>query len=952
MKLISARVRNFRIIRDSGLLQLDSPSGLALLGAPNESGKSTLAEAIHTCLFVVHRTGGDGFLNGIRPKPATGDHPEVMVEFEANGGRHQLRKVFKGGKTSVAELTLPGGSTLSGEDAEKRLGELTGHAPSNAANREKAWAHLWVWQGGAGDDPLGESLPKERLEQRLAREGAGGVLRSETDSLVKAQVENLWEQTFTATQRVRANSDLQKAEAALQEARERQQAAVAELNRLEADITAKVDAQRRLEEAKLGLERVEPEWERAQQQAENLATLQGQLGDAKRQLDAAAVALGHLSKANQEILDRQTRAAGLRQAMEPAEKEVLDLLEQVRNAETRENGLHEEAGKAAQAEEIARLQQELAQACANLLEHEKTLARLEAAQADAEKVGAEIAELEGHLAALPPVDDKALSRLNGLEQEVLVAEAGLKSMALELELVKADRPVALNGAPIAEGMTTLVTSGAELTVGDGVVVRLTPGGADTLAKTRREVERARAALAEGLARCQVESLAIASRARDQRVDLEARLGGAKRQLKAMGLERLGQELTEARRLKSVRLGEKERLAALAPECVIPPEEGIAGWLQASKEAEREAQAANHRLNTEFQSLARRVTQLRELWGKAGESLERNRAALAELEGGLSLLLAEHGDAEQRRMSLGEAQAKHLGSQAIAKTIQDQIDALNPEELQAALTRLRRSREQLAAQLSEATHQKATLDGKLSVFPSDDPRAEVLAGEQRLRVLEADHRAKKLRADGIQLLRDEFQRAATEVGQEVLRPLLERVNRLARIVFGHGAELRVTSTGESLGGLALYRPDRGLHPFADLSAGTREQVAGIFRLALAGLLAADHDGCLPIVLDDSFVNADPGRLGRMHAMLDAAASDGLQVILITCDPSTHATLGARQIDLTGITRNLAVQGTFSAVAGNLSEEPENADGDNDGNTIAMSALPGVANRRAKKGDGGQ
>jgi len=183
-------------------------------------------------------------------------------------------------------------------------------------------------------------------------------------------------------------------------------------------------------------------------------------------------------------------------------------------------------------------------------------------------------------------------------------------------------------------------------------------------------------------------------------------------------------------------------------------------------------------------------------------------------------------------------------------------------------------------------------------------------------------------------------------------LLERVNRLARIVFGHGAELRVTSTGESLGGLALYRPERGLHPFADLSAGTREQVAGIFRLALAGLLAADHDGCLPIVLDDSFVNADPGRLGRMHAMLDAAASDGLQVILITCDPSTHATLGARQIDLTGITRNLAVQGTVSAVAGNLSEEPENADGDNDGNTIAMSALPGVANRRAKKGDGGQ
>jgi|GEM_PF-193861 len=954
MKLISARVRHFRIIRDSGLLQLESPSGLALLGAPNESGKSTLAEAIHTCLFVLHRTGGETFLNAIRPKPATGEHPEVTVEFEAGGGKHQLRKVFKGGRTSVAELTLPGGSTLLGEDAEKRLGELTGHMPGNAANREKAWAHLWVWQGGAGDDPLGDNLPKDRLDQRLAREGAGGVLRSETDSRVMAQVDSLWEETYTATNRVRANSDLQKAEAALQEARERQTAAQAELNRLETDINAKVDAQRRLDEAKQGLQRVEPEWERAHQQSETLANLRGQLEEAKRQVEAASVALARLVKANQEIGDKQTRAAGLRQAMEPAEREVQALLEQVRAAESRQSGLEEATAKATRAEEVARLQRELAQACVDLLAHEKTLARLEGLQADADKVRAEIAELEGQLAALPPVDEKALSRLNGLEKESLLAEASLKAMALELELARANLPVALNGAPVSEGTITLVTSGAELTVGEGVLIRLSPGGAETLAQTMRDAERARAALSEGLARCQVESLAIATRARDQRVDLEARLGGAKRQLNAMGMEQLGQELSEARRLKTIRQGEKERLAALAPDSVIPTADGIAAWLQASKDGERDAQAASQQVNTEFQGLARRVTQLREQWGKAKEALERNQASLTDLEGGLSLLVAEHGETDQRRAALGEAQARHLGLQAIAQTIQDQIQALNPEELQAALTRLKRSREQLATQLAEATHQKATLDGKLSVFSSDDPRAEVLAADQRLNVLEADHRAKKVRAEGIQLLRDEFQRAAGEVGQEVLRPLLERVNRLARIVFGHGAELRVTTTGESLGGLELYRPERGLHAFADLSAGTREQVAGIFRLALAGLLAADHEGCLPILLDDSFVNADPGRLGRMHAMLDTAASEGLQVILITCDLLTHATLGARQIDLTGLSRNLATPGSAgpAVVGGNPPEDPETSDADNDGNTIAMSASPAVTSRRARKSDGGQ
>ena len=950
MKLLTAHVRHFRIIRDSGPLELESPSGLAILGAPNESGKSTLVEAIHTCLFVAYRTGGEAFLSRIRPKPATGEPTEVIVEFEATGGKYRLRKLFKGGKNSVADLTLPGGNTLSGDDAEKRLGELTGHTPGNAANREKAWAHLWVWQGVAGDDPLGESLPKDRLEQRLAREGACGVLRSENDSRVKTRVEALWGETFTANNRVRANSDLQKAEVAMEEAKRRHSAAVAELERLEADIAAKVDAQRRIEEANQGLLRVEPEWDKAQQQAETLITLKGQHEDAKRQLEAASQSLAMLVRADQEIVEKQNRAATLRRAMEPAAGEVQALLEQVRAAEARQSGLQEETSQATRAEVMARRQRELAQACADLLEHEKNLTRLEGLQADADKLRAEVAELESQLAALPPVDDKALTRLNVLEKESLLAEASLKGMALELELIRSDLPVLLNGTPVERGAVSQITTGVELTIGEGVVIRLSPGGAETLAQTMRKVESTRAALAEALGRCQVESMAIAARSRDQRLELEARLGGAMRQLKAMGVERLGEDLLEARRLKTVRQGERERLAALAGECTIPGSDGIVTWLQASKDGEREAQAASLQINTEFQGLARRVTQLREQWGKAKESLDNNQAALADLEGGLSLLLTEHGDDEQRRVFLGEAKARELGMQAIEQTIRDQIDGLNPEELQATITRLKRSREQLTTQLAEATHQRATLDGKLSVFPSDDPRAEVLSLDQRLRVLEADHRAKKVRGQGIQLLRDEFHRAANEVGQEVLRPLMERVNRLARIVFGQGAELRVATTGESLGGLALYRPERGLHSFGDLSAGTREQVAGIFRLALAGLLSGDHDGCLPIVLDDSFVNADPGRLERMHAMLDAAASDGLQVILITCDPTAHAMLGARPIDLTGLSRNSGGSGNAAnSAGGKLSDEPDSTEGDNDGSTIAMSDSTVTPNRRKRKGE---
>jgi DNA repair exonuclease SbcCD ATPase subunit len=951
MKLLTARVRHYRIVRDSGLLRFDSPSGLAILAAPNESGKSTLIEAIHTCLFVAHRTGGEGFLGSIRTKPGTGEHPEVELSFEAGGGKYSLRKVFKGGRTSVAELTLPSGTMLTGEDAERKLAELTGHAPGNAAGREQAWAHLWVWQGTAGDDPLGESLPKDRLDQRLAREGAGGVLRSETDSRVMAQVEELWEQVYTANNRVKVASELHRAAESLAEARNRQAQATAELSRMEADIVAKEDVLRRLEEARIGLERVEPEWERNQQQVATLGDLRQQHAEAQWKLESAATALASLVRADRDIVEKQDQAAALRLALEPAEREVQDLMEQVRASEARQKELSADTKRLAEIEEAARLKRELAQACAELLDREKNLVRLEALQADAETLGAEMAGLEEQLAGLPPVDDRALGRLQDLEKRWLLAEASLKAMALELEVVRADRAVSLSGTPVAPGTTALVTSKSELTVGDGVVIRLSPGGADTLAQTGQEVERARCALAEALGKCQVESLAIAARVREQRAELEARLAGARRQHKALGVEKLAQDLGEARKLKAASQAEKERRLALAPGCAIPAgNEEIAGWLQASKDEERRAQAASHQVNHEFQVVTDRVTLTRERWGTAKEALNKNQAKLLDLTGGISELLGQHGDTEQRRRLLGEAQALHLGMGTVVQTLQDQIAALNPETLEGTTNRLKRSREQLAGQLDEANRKKAELDGKLSAFLSTDPRADVVAGEQRVRVLEAEHRSKQVRAAGIQLLREEFQRAAHEVGQEVVRPLLERVNRLVRIVYGHGAELQIAETGENLGGLHLRRPDRGLHAFSELSTGTREQVAGIFRLALAELLAADHDGCLPMVLDDSFVNADPERMQRLHALLDAAASSGLQVILVTCDPLAHTTLGAQQVDLSAVSRNLQ-PGVYAVSSGPGGDSPDQAgsDGDNDANTIAMSSVPGVGGRRRKRGD---
>jgi len=69
----------------------------------------------------------------------------------------------------------------------------------------------------------------------------------------------------------------------------------------------------------------------------------------------------------------------------------------------------------------------------------------------------------------------------------------------------------------------------------------------------------------------------------------------------------------------------------------------------------------------------------------------------------------------------------------------------------------------------------------------------------------------------------------------------------------------------------------------LSTGAHEQFAAERRLTMAEVLAEAYDGTLPIVFDDAFANSDPERQIGIHNMHERAANQGLQIILLTCDP---------------------------------------------------------------------
>ena len=102
--------------------QLDFKSGLNVIHGPNEAGKSTIFNALQRVLFTPTHLTSAVFkreMKSFLPLEG-GDTIVVSLCLDLNGDTYVLKKIW--GATRSAELTLPGGSIITDEDAvQKRL---------------------------------------------------------------------------------------------------------------------------------------------------------------------------------------------------------------------------------------------------------------------------------------------------------------------------------------------------------------------------------------------------------------------------------------------------------------------------------------------------------------------------------------------------------------------------------------------------------------------------------------------------------------------------------------------------------------------------------------------------------------------------------------------------------------------------------------------------------------
>ncbi|ROP45593.1 ATP-binding protein [Pseudokineococcus lusitanus] len=873
MRVLRLRLQNFRGVADREVTP--APTGVTVLAGDNEVGKTSLVEALDMLLDEYD----DARKKAVRRTQPVGQDVPTVVEAEVQAGAHRFtyRKQWHRQPSTRLVVHEPAPEQLAGREAHDWVLAVLG-----AEVDLPLWRALRLQQGV----PLEQADLQARssLAQALDATVAGTVGGEREETLV-ARAEEEFLRYWTPTGGRRTEARTLEADVA---------AASARVTALEAEVAGVERVVERLDRA-----RADAADERAAgaQDAAAVRDAEERVADLHGVVRAVEVARGALAAADAAAATAERERAGRRALLARAE-------------EAREAAAERDVAAATAAADLAAAEDhlravarelELARdaAAARREEREDALAaeqrhaevvevtRLRAVLADAVAAQRRVAAAEEAVAAAP-VDDAALALVEDAARALAVAAARAGA---------ATPVVVLEGAG-----RTLLTSDGERVLDEGPEeVRLVggtwfeAGGVRVSARPSADQERAEAdarraedALAGLCARLGVDDAAAAATAARARREATAELERAR---DAARRAASGEDLDAARR----RVARADDLEG-SPDAAAGADDAAADAGAATGEhLRRRREEADGALGAADLAVVRagvRLEAAREaVDGAAARSADRTAAATAadarervvldELAGARAALPDDRAaeDAEDALRRRGEAAASLAVAEA-AVAVAGVADA--QAELDLRRARLLDGQKRLRAHEDEVGALTAVLEAQGGLGLAEQLGQARAEEERARRALVAWDR----RATAARTLHEALQAARASAHAAYVEPLRAQLHRLAVPVFGPdvqvevGPDLRVVS--RTLGGVTV--------PFEQLSAGAREQLALLGRLACAVLVSGGAG--VPVVVDDALGWSDPRRLDGMARALSVAGAS-CQVLVLTCVPDRYRLVtGAR------------------------------------------------------------
>jgi DNA repair exonuclease SbcCD ATPase subunit len=868
MKLQRLRIENFKLFRAP--LEIDGfTDGLNLFAAPNESGKSTVAEAIRAAFFERHRSSA---VEHLRPWGESSATPTVEVDFELDGKPCRLTKAFLGKKR--CELVIDGKS-MDGAVAEDHLAALLGFRfPGKGASTPEHMGIpglLWIKQGTSHDIASAVGFASDHLRNALG-ESLGELASSNGDAVLKAVESERNELLTPAAGTPRgAFADAIRLRTELE----------ADIEQLRADIESYQSGVDRLSGLRRDHQRDEA--------ARPWTALREQLAIARQRLDEAKGLNDR--KIAQDAALRQITAQvnSWRTQLQAMEREEATVVLREKNLQAAQEGLAKALGElqaweprqaaAAKADAGARENLRLARQAASRIAQEKTVEslaeQLEALAQSHEKAKGEqdkVTRLQAEAQALA-VPEGELKRLQRCADAHRTTQARLDAVAtaLEFELQPAAK-VRVAGAELFGSKRQTVIARTDIEIEGVGRIAVLPGGGD-LESLAIERDRARDELAGLLQALRAESVAAVEERMRQQALRKGEAGAAVAVLAALapkGLSALAADIA----MREARLAEaRQALRGMPPADAAMP---------SSAQAESEEGAARAAL--EAASAA-----LNDAKVAAGNAREQVKAAEDEL-AAVKVTLNDPMRANRKTeagAALTDALAQQSALQDKVAELAQKLQSANLPVLAQDVERLEQSVKQAEAAHSQRANEITRLEAELEARGALGQ--EEAASEKQRELEHAARRCAELerRAKALDHLLKLLREKRSALARRLRAPLQKHLDHYLQILFP-GAQVEV---GDDLSPGRITRLGlRGAQSgaFEELSVGAREQMGVVARLAYADLLKEARKPTL-LILDDALVNTDEERLRQMKRVLYDAATRH-QILIFSCHPEAWRDLG--------------------------------------------------------------
>lgn len=243
--------------------------------------------------------------------------------------------------------------------------------------------------------------------------------------------------------------------------------------------------------------------------------------------------------------------------------------------------------------------------------------------------------------------------------------------------------------------------------------------------------------------------------------------------------------------------------------------------------------------------------------------------------------------QQRRLLVGESseaeladQEKHIKSQLSDLGAVTDSSAPDPKQLQTVQQQLQEHDSTIQNLRAGIAHEEGQQKG---FWETSRSLAEV---EEELEQAQADFKRLMDYRDALVLAKNVIEESARDFHEQVFAPEMGKAcgELISKVTAGRYNEIRLE---KDLNQIHVIAPDHSQIEGSFLSRGAVEQVYFALRVAMGDFLTRGRQR-VPLVLDDTFANTDDQRLGHIAELLLRLA-EKTQIIVLTCHPFQRDTI---------------------------------------------------------------